>query len=133
MMRLTHGSSLRMALVLGPRLFFSLDCNPDCIELYPHVLVATITNCGFRYRHRWYTVLDLWAFGKWLVHSDLFCMGDGYLRRSSSIEPYCLWSNGYLSTETEKSFNLDSCDLDDDAPRSCAFVENGLTDRQGNH
>ncbi len=64
-----------------------------------------------------------------MVRPHLFCMGNGYFRRSSSAESHCLGSDSYLSAETEKSFNLDRCRLSRDARRSCGFVENGLTNR----
>ena len=109
---------------------FSLDHNPDRFEIDPHVLAATITNYAFRNRHRWNAVINLWALGKWMVFPHLFCMGDGDFRRSSSAESYCLWSDSYLSAETEKGLNIDCCRLNCDAPWSCVFVENGLTNRR---
>ncbi len=108
---------------------FSLDHNPDRFEIDLHVLAATITNCAFRNRHRWNAVVNVWAFGKWMVRSHLFCMGNGYFRRSSSAESHCFWGDSYLSAETEKSFNMDCCRFSRDAPRSCGFVENDLTNR----
>jgi hypothetical protein len=114
---------------LGARISFSLDHNPDRFEIDPHVLAATITNCPFRNRYRWNAVVNVWAFGKWMVHPHLFCMGNGYFRRRSSAESHWLWSDSYLSAETEKSFNMDCCRLSCDAARSCGFVANGLTNR----
>jgi hypothetical protein len=36
-------------------------------------------------------------------------------------------SDSFLSAKAEKGFNMDRCRLNGDAPRSCGFVENGLT------
>ena len=94
-----------------------------------HVLAATITNCAFRNRRRWNAALNLWAFGKWMVLPHLFCMGNAYFRGRSSAESHRLWSDSYLSAETKKGFNMACRRLSGDAPRSCAFVENGLTNR----
>jgi hypothetical protein len=96
-------------------------------ELDPYVLAATITNCAFRRRHRWNAVLNLWALGTVLYH--LFCIGNGYFRRKFSAESHYLWSDGYLSAETEKSINMDGYRLITNAPRSCTSVENALTNR----
>jgi len=74
-------------------------------------------------------VLTFWTLGKWMVRPPLFCMGNGYFRRSSSAESHCLGSDSYLSAKTEKGLNMDCCRLNRDAPRSCGFVENGLTNR----
>ena len=103
--------------------------NPDRFEIDPHVLAATITSCPFRNRHRWNAARNLWAFGQWMVFTHLFCMGNGYFCSRSSAEFHCLWSDSYLSAETEKGFNMECCCFIRDAPRSCGFVENGLTNR----
>src|SRR6516225_6320293 len=58
-----------------------------------------------------------------------FCMGNGYFSRRFSAESHCLWSDGYLSAETEKGINMDCCRLITNAPRSCTSVENALTSR----
>ena len=100
-----------------------------CFEIDSHGLAATITNCAFRNRHRWNAALNLWAFGKWMVLHHLFCMGNDYFRGRSFTESHCLWSDSYLSAETEKGFNMDCCRFNRDAPRSCGFVENGLTNQ----
>jgi Domain of unknown function (DUF1990) len=111
---------------------FSLDRNPDPFEIDPHVLAATITNCAFRNGHHWNAVLTLWALGKWMVIPRLFCMGNGYFRRRSPGESHCLRSNCFFSAKAQKGFNMDRCRLNGDAPRSCAFVEDGLTNRWRN-
>ena len=98
-------------------------------ELDPYVLAATITNCAFRRRHRWNAVLNLFPLGKWMVLYRSFCMGNGYFSRSFSAESHRLWSDGYLSAETEKSINMDGCRLITNAPRSFTSVENALTNR----
>ena len=56
-----------------------------------------------------------------------FCMGNGYFSRRFSAESHCLWSDGYLSAETEKGINMDCCRLITNAPRSFTSVENALT------
>ena len=107
----------------------SLDHNPDRFEIDLHVLAATITNCAFRNPRRWNAVVASWPLGKGMVLPHLFCMGNACFRRSSSAESHRLWSDSCLSAETEKGFNMDCCRLSDDAPRSCGFMENGLTNQ----
>ena len=100
-----------------------------CRHVDAYVLAITITNCAFRHPHRWNAVLDIGAFGKWMVLPHLFCMGNGYFSRSCSVKSHSLWSDRYLSAETEKGLNMDCCRLNSNAHRSCNFVENGLTNR----
>ena len=100
---------------------------PDRLKIDPYVLAAAITDCAFRRRHRFNAVLNLWALGTVLYRQ--FCIGNGYFRRKFSAESHCLWSDGYLSAETEKSINMDGCRLITNAPRSFTSVENALTER----
>src|SRR5262249_8931392 len=97
-----------------------------------YVLAAAITNCAFRRRHRWNAVLNLFPLGKWMVLYRSFCMRNGYFTRRFSAESHCLWSDGYLSAETEKGINMVCCRLISNAPRSCTSVENALTNRYAN-
>ena len=107
----------------------SLDDNPNRFNIDAYVLAVTITNCAFRRPHRWNAILDRWAFGKWMVLSDLFYVGNGYFSRSCSVKSHSLSSDRYLSAEIEKGINVDCCRLNSNARRSCNFVENGLTSR----
>ena len=77
----------------------------------------------------WNAVLNFWGFGKWMVLTRVFCLGNDYFRRSSSVESRHLWSDNHLSAETKKGFTMDCCRLNRDAARSWASVENGLTNR----
>jgi hypothetical protein len=65
-----------------------------------------------------------------MVRHHLFCMGNGYFSRSSFAESHWLWSDSYLSAETEKGFNMDCCRLNRNAARSCASVANGLANEE---
>jgi hypothetical protein len=58
-----------------------------------------------------------------------FVWGMANFSRSSFAESHLLWSDSYLSAETEKGFNMDCCRLNRDAARSCASVANGLVKR----